>query len=221
MRRPPNTLRLAVAGVALVVVDACGPSAPAFSAGAQGPTLMPSATAPSPAGTPIGVLVPDQPMEGAGWRIILASTHAWPAIATVFPSNAIAYADSPVTLSRLWSQLEVTAPPVVDLNREVVAALGVLVGEGVVCGQVKLQEITFAPAAHEVVALVRRASDFESLPPAPSGVVAACSGVGISAMIVVALSRDHLPTAPFLIRIDESDTSPSAQAPEIEIRPTP
>ncbi len=220
----------------MLLVAACGSSASfgpsVSSAPSRGavPSFNPRATIGQPTAVatvsdPSGVFVSGQAMSGVGWRVLLATRHGWtptvpPGVSlpgTFFDNNWLDVADTSASLARLWGFLNVGDPPSVDLNWEIVVALGFLTGAGPICAQVRLAGVTF-DAAGLVAVELQDASNFETLPPAPSGAVSACAGVGVATEIVLALDRARLPPIPFHLRLDQA---PAPWSVETDVRLAP
>ncbi len=229
--------RFALGCLVVLLVVGCGSSAwfgpvvsPAPPSSAV-PSFNPHATIGQPTAVatvpdPSGVFVSGQAMSGVGWRALLATRHGWmPPVpsgvslpGTPFDNNWLDVADTPESVARLWAFLNVPDAPSVDLTREIVVALGFLAGDGPICGQVRLNAVTFDATGRRVAVELEDASNFESLPPAPSGAVSACAGVGIATEIVLALDRSRLPPSPFHLRLDEA---PGPRSVETDVRLAP
>ena len=223
----------------MLLVAACGSSASfgpsVSSAPPRGavPSFNPRAmigqpTAIATVPDPSGVFVSGQAMSGVGWRVLLATRHGWtptvpPGVSlpgTFFDNNWLDVADTPASLVRLWGFLNVSDAPPVDLHREIVVALGFLTGAGPICGQVRLDGVTFDAAGRRVAVEVEDASSFDTLPPAPSGAVSACAAVGNPTVIVLALDRSPLPSSPFRLRLDEAPAPRSVET-DVRLAPAP
>ncbi len=211
--------RFALGCLVMVLVAACSSSAlfgPAVSPGPSSgavpsfnlhPTIERTAMATVP--DPSGVFVSGQAMSGVGWRVLLATRHGWTLTVpsgvslpgTVFDNNWLDVPDTSASLARLWGFLNVSDAPPVDLNREIVVALGFLTGAGPICGQVRLDRVAF-DAAGRVAVQLQDASSFETLPPASGDAVSACAAVGNPTEIVLALDRFSLPPSPLRLRLD-------------------
>ncbi len=223
----PRVRRLLLPLLAVLLVVSCSGAAPTASptdnlgpstAAQTGAAIAPFESPIASAATvdPSGILT-GPPYAGDGWRVLLAAHHGWtppvpPGVSlpgTFFDTNWLDVADSPEAVSRLWSFLDVSDPPLVDTTREVAVALGFLTGVGPICGQVRVDTVRFDVAGRVVAVEVEDAGNFATLPPA-SGGISACAAVGNPTVIVLALDRSSLPTSPFRLRLDETPHPPGA-----------